>query len=236
MDKLLSLAPAAKRAKRVPATESGVTAAATVARAQQKVELGLATCRLWRRVAPADLCEELLTWAKGRPVELQQRPVVVAGRECMQNRLTGTFADSDDLDYGYSGIKTVPTVGLTPAMARAKALVEQLTGEAYNLVLVNLYEPHHTIGAHADDERDLEAGTGIASLSVGAFRDFDVHPIAAPADGGQRKRIVRLPLGGGDVLHMPSVMQKHYKHSITRKAHEGSGVRLSLTFRRVRRI
>lgn len=58
-------------------------------------------------------------------------------------------------------------------LSEIRSLVESASGQRYNFVLVNRYsDGRHCIGEHRDDEKELSGGAPIASLSLGAERDF----------------------------------------------------------------
>ena len=82
------------------------------------------------------------------------------------------------------------------------------SGGPYNAVLMNWYEPDHTIGSHADDESNLEADLPIFSYSAGGTRRFCFHPKAGGA------LVLDLLLESGDLLVMGGAMQQTHKHSV----------------------
>ena len=82
------------------------------------------------------------------------------------------------------------------------------SGGPYNAVLMNWYEPRHTIGSHADDESNLEADLPIFSYSAGGTRRFCFHPKAGGA------LVLDLLLESGDLLVMGGAMQQTHKHSV----------------------
>jgi alkylated DNA repair dioxygenase AlkB len=84
------------------------------------------------------------------------------------------------------------------------------------------------MGWHADDEPELGAQPVIASLSLGATRQFHLRGRNAPTR-------LRLSLGHGSLLLMRGSTQQHYQHALPRTARP-CGVRLNLTFRRIIRL
>lgn len=78
----------------------------------------------------------------------------------------------------------------------------------HNSVLVNWYEPQHTIGAHADDESQHQMDIPIFSYSLGGTRRFVFHPKA----GGEM--VKDITLNNGDLIIMGGKMQQHFKHSV----------------------
>jgi alkylated DNA repair dioxygenase AlkB len=54
-----------------------------------------------------------------------------------------------------------------------KLLVEEATKKRYNSCLLNLYhDGEEGMGWHADNEKELDLSSGIASISLGATRKF----------------------------------------------------------------
>lgn len=97
-----------------------------------------------------------------------------------------------------------------------------------NYVLVNLYrDGHDYIGAHSDNERDLDVINGeniILSLSFGATRDFIFH------NKSNTSVKYELPLHHGDLLIMRGETQKKWRHSLPKRL-KVKEPRINLTFR-----
>ncbi|MEJ2131932.1 MAG: alpha-ketoglutarate-dependent dioxygenase AlkB [Gammaproteobacteria bacterium] len=81
------------------------------------------------------------------------------------------------------------------------------------------------MGLHSDDERDLEPGVPICSVSFGATRTMQWRS----KDGTRRERV---DLADGDVLIVQSWIQSAWKHGIS-KTRRPVGERINLTFRRM---
>lgn len=87
-----------------------------------------------------------------------------------------------------------------------------------------------SMGWHSDNERVYGDAPTIASVSLGAGRDFDLRAT------GQHGRKMRVALGLGDVLVMRGTTQQHWQHAIP--ARRGKTVaagqpRINLTFRTI---
>jgi alkylated DNA repair dioxygenase AlkB len=82
------------------------------------------------------------------------------------------------------------------------------SGELYDSVLVNWYEPDHTIGSHSDDEKDHITGVPIFSYSLGGTRRFVFHH----KNGGPE--VADITLRNGDLIVMGGTMQQFFKHSV----------------------
>lgn len=159
-----------------------------------------------------------LTW--------DQPTIRVYGRECKVPRLTcwmGTGA------YTYSGRRHEPAP-MPPVVAELHAAVERATGARFNSVLANYYRGgSDSVAWHADDEPELGPEPVIASLSIGATRNFAIRKISTASRHD-------LMLGHGDLLVMSGRSQLDYQHSIPKTARvigPRIGPRINLTFRQV---
>jgi len=134
------------------------------------------------------------------------------------------FSDSG-LSYKFSGT-TIIGDEWTPLLLRLKEDVETQVGYSFNYVLVTLYENGHAkIGAHMDNEQDLDPETPIVALSFGAKRNLIF----------QRKgfQSVTLPLEHGSLYVMNPPTNQMWKHSIPYES-DVKEPRISLTFRRIK--
>lgn len=91
--------------------------------------------------------------------------------------------------------------------------------------LLNQYRSgDDSLGWHADDEPVYGPAPTIASVSLGACRDFCLR------HARQRSHKLSVALGGGDVLVMAGSTQQHWQHCVPRRKRV-PGPRVSLTFR-----
>eukprot|EP01027_Heterolobosea_sp_BB2_P000889 GEZU01001330.1.p1 GENE.GEZU01001330.1~~GEZU01001330.1.p1 ORF type:complete len:173 (+),score=39.75 GEZU01001330.1:252-770(+) len=149
--------------------------------------------------------------------------------------MIATYGD-EGITYRYSGtIKHAAP--WTEDMLLLKKRVEEATDQRYNFALFNLYRNGNDyIGPHSDDERDLVPGSYIASISLGAERDFVFHhridkkKEASPGGGGGGATTKKLTLPSGSLLCMGENCQKNYKHSVPKRSHVHSP-RINITFR-----
>ena len=95
------------------------------------------------------------------------------GKTFHQNRDIGFFSD-DSIGYHYSG-QLAPSIPLTSNLQVLLQFVNKEFGAEFNGILVNYYENgNETIGAHSDDERNLDS-VGVVSVSYGATRKFRIR-------------------------------------------------------------
>jgi alkylated DNA repair dioxygenase AlkB len=141
-------------------------------------------------------------------------------------RLHQWFAD-DGLSYRWSGITMLPE----PWFAELSTLRERVSAAAdspFNSVLINYYrDGNDTMGWHSDDEPELGANPVIASLSLGATRDFKLRPKA-----GVNAEPHTLALNSGSLLVMSGLAQRHWQHSLPKRKRVLQP-RMNLTFRQI---
>ncbi|KAL4937335.1 hypothetical protein BDV06DRAFT_232656 [Aspergillus oleicola] len=106
-------------------------------------------------------------------------------------------------------------------------------GSTYNFCLVNFYATgDDSISYHSDDERFLGSNSSIASISLGAQRDFLMRhkPSQQPGISNQP---MKFALASGDMVVMRGETQSNWLHSIPkRKGGEAHRGRINITFRK----
>lgn len=121
-------------------------------------------------------------------------------------RLVAFYAD-DGVAYTYSRV-THRGSGWPPYLAEVKQRVEDASRTEFNSLLLNFYRgAQDSIGWHADNEKDLGVNPVVASVSLGAVRDFLLR------HNETRERIT-LPLSHGSLLVMGGTCQHHWQHSV----------------------
>jgi alkylated DNA repair dioxygenase AlkB len=153
----------------------------------------------------------------------REEQITVWGQTRLQPRLTSWVGERA---YSYSGMTLAPA----PWSALLQALretVQQLTGCAFNSVLLNYYRNERdSMGMHSDDEPELGLAPAIASLSLGATRTFVLKHKRSGAT-------VKLDLADGSLLLMAGCLQANWRHGI-HKRRQPTGARLNLTFRLIK--
>ena len=179
--------------------------------------------RLWQKV---DLGQDYNQLLAGLVVDSawRQEQITVYGKAYRQPRLSAWYGD---LGYSYSGIRLEPEPW-TPTLQAIRERVETLVGQDFNSVLLNYYRDHNDrMGMHSDDEKELGPRPVIASLSLGAVRNFLLrHKTRRDLPG------VKLPLHCGSLLLMSGDLQRHWRHGINAQR-QACGARINLTFRRI---
>ncbi|PKX97742.1 alpha-ketoglutarate-dependent dioxygenase AlkB family protein [Aspergillus novofumigatus IBT 16806] len=123
---------------------------------------------------------------------------------------------------------------IPPCLDALRQRIEAATnGAAYNFCLVNYYASgDDSIAYHSDDERFLGPNPCIASLSLGAKRDFLMKHKSAD---GVEAEPVKLALADGDMVVMRGETQANWLHSIPKRRGsrgEARQGRINITFRR----
>lgn len=153
----------------------------------------------------------------------QQDEIIVYGKKHLQPRLTALFGN-EGKPYSYSNIVMQPH-HWTLALQKIKSLVENSTETNFTTVLLNYYrDGNDGNGWHADNEKELGLNPIIASLSLGAERNFKLKH---NTDISQKKNII---LENGSLLLMKGTTQHFWKHQIP-KTKKTIGSRINLTFR-----
>lgn len=171
----------------------------------------------------ADRCLRELT----AEVAWQNEEVVLFGRRHPVPRLICWQGDPGAI-YTYSGVRHEPAPWSPTVVEIRQRLMRVLPRAEFNSVLLNLYrDGNDSMGWHADDEHELGDEPTIASLSLGAERDFQMR--RRVGDGWERHDLL---LPHGSLLVMAGQTQRHWQHRLPkRKAVDRP--RINLTFRNV---
>lgn len=141
--------------------------------------------------------------------------------ERMKARKTASFGVS----YDYSQI-TYPE---SPMPAELQAICQKLEGSLGflpNNCLLNYYEDGLSLmGFHSDSSEELEPGTGVAIISLGAVRSIIFRSKVDKAVE------FSYPLLSGSLLYMTKQIQDQWLHAIPKAGDVGE--RISLTFRAI---
>jgi alkylated DNA repair dioxygenase AlkB len=207
---------------------------------EQAVERPGLRLRHWPGWLPPARAAELLAVLQAE-VPWKQEAITLYGRRHLLPRLTCWMADPG-CGYCYSGLANVPE-SWSPAAAQLRDALQELTGWRFNSLLLNRYrDGRDAMGWHADDEPELDPSAPIASLSLGAARDFRLRPRpsprrppGAPPPEGYSPSCApfNLPLDNGDLLLMDPPTQLWWQHALPRRLRLQQE-RLNLTFRVVR--
>ncbi|MBI3821556.1 MAG: alpha-ketoglutarate-dependent dioxygenase AlkB [Planctomycetes bacterium] len=139
-------------------------------------------------------------------------------------RLTAWYADAG-LTYSYSGV-THEAIPWTPTLLEVRRRVEESAGVPFNSLLLNYYrDGQDSIGYHTDAEPELGVNPAIASISLGAVRQFVLKHINTGAK-------LKYDLAHGSLLVMGGACQHHWVHGVP-KTKAAVGPRINLTFRNI---
>lgn len=172
--------------------------------------------------------KEKITWEQKEYINYK------SGEKLGQPRLTAWFANDNTMAYSYSGV-TQLVQEWTPELLELRQKLEKVTGENYNSVLLNLYRNgQDSVGEHADDEKELGLNAVIASVSLGATRDFVLRQYKK-ATTIKLAPSITYKLSHGSLLVMSGTTQQYWKHSIPKtkvEDYKTTGARINLTFRK----
>lgn len=155
----------------------------------------------------------------------QQPTLRLFGRSHRQPRLVHWMGDRD-APYRYSGTTHLPQTW-HPLVSQLRDTLARQCQAQFNSVLINYYrDGQDCMGWHADDEPELGNQPIIASVSLGAPRDFRLRR----RDRSRPPQSIRLE--HRSLLIMSGSCQEDWQHCLPRRARVNSP-RINLTFRRV---
>jgi alkylated DNA repair dioxygenase AlkB len=158
-------------------------------------------------------------------IDWRQEEILMFGQRHRVPRLVAWHGDTG-AEYRYSGVLHRPEAW-TPTLERIRSRVEELAGQPFNAVLLNLYrDGRDGMGWHADAEPELGRDPVIASVSLGATRRFCMR------HRRQKQQVLNIDLEHGSLLLMQGPTQHHWVHALP-KTTRAVGERINLTFRRV---
>lgn len=154
----------------------------------------------------------------------QHDEAVIFGKHLFTKRMVAWYGDRP-FEYTYSGIQKI-ALPWTDPLLELKAIVEQHSSETFNSCLLNLYhDGTEGMAWHSDGEKYLKKNGAIASLTLGAERNFSFKH-------KDSKEKIDLVLEHGSLLMMRGVIQTHWLHRLppTKKM---QNPRINLTFRTI---
>ncbi len=170
-------------------------------------------------LSAADLMDHLQQSLIWEPDQL-----VIFGKKITTRRKIAWVGDPT-CSYTYSGVKKNPQ-HWTSELLNIKNQIEALSQAKFNSCLLNLYhDGDDGMGWHSDDEKELDASSPIASLSLGAKRKFAFRH-------KKDKTTTSLFLENGSVLIMYAPTQAFWHHALL-KTKTISEARINLTFRKI---
>ncbi|MBU3550826.1 alpha-ketoglutarate-dependent dioxygenase AlkB [Polynucleobacter sp. MWH-Berg-3C6] len=146
------------------------------------------------------------------------------GKQVVTRRQVAWVGDAN-CTYTYSGVKKHAQPWI-PELLAVKAQMEKLAQAEFNSCLLNLYhDGKDGMGWHSDNEKELDANSPIASLSLGATRKFAFRHKTD-------KTTISLPLENGSALVMNAPTQQFWQHALL-KTTAIHTARINLTFRKI---
>ena len=156
----------------------------------------------------------------------QQSHIQLFGRRVLEPRLTSWYADAGVV-YGYSG-RQLNAQAWPDCLHSLRTQLCSYAGHHFNAVLANLYRNGmDSMGWHSDDESSLGVEPIIASISLGAERDF----VLRRKDNHRIKHC--LGLAHGSLLLMQAQTQHFWQHALPRRKRI-TQPRVNLTFRLIK--
>ena len=152
--------------------------------------------------------------------------IVIAGRRIPIPRLQNYYGDTGT-EYAYSRIPLTPLPWPDPLRQLAQRL-ETLCEQRFNAVLANQYrDGRDSVDWHSDDEAVLGTTPVIASVSLGAPREFQLK-----SRGRLPTSRFKVTLAHGSLLVMHAPTQQYWLHRLPKAPWE-SLPRVNFTFRHI---
>lgn len=153
-----------------------------------------------------------------------QPELVLFGKKCPTPRLVG-FAADEGISYQYSGYRHLAQQWPSLLKELRQKIQAQLN-EPFNSALCNLYRNGQDyMGWHTDNESVLGKNPCVASVSLGAVRDFKIRNKTS-------KETFSVPLASGSLLVMERGFQETWQHALPKRT-GCSEHRLNVTFRNI---
>lgn len=160
-------------------------------------------------------------------VAWEQSTIKLYGKTVKIPRLNAWYGDPG-CRYEYSGRSFEPQPWL-PELEKLRQNLEKNTTYRFNSVLVNCYrDGNDSVGWHSDDEPELGRNPVVASISLGAEREFQLRH----RHNSDRDKC-KLNLTDGSLLLMAGELQHYWHHQIP-KTRRPVGERINLTFREIK--
>ena len=161
-----------------------------------------------------------------KKLQWEQYSVKLFGKTIPQPRLTALYALNSE-PYSYSGLKLEPLI-FTKELKTIYSDIVKITGSTFTHCLANLYrDGNDSMGWHSDDEKELGENPVIASLSLGAVRNFQLKH----KTNSELKYALKLE--HGSLLIMKGNTQEFWKHQLP-KTKKSLEPRINLTFRTIK--
>ncbi len=160
-----------------------------------------------------------------REIAWRQETLTLYGKQHRCPRLQ-CWIGNPEASYRYSG-KTFHPEPWSTTTAALNEIIRDSLGQPFNSVLANLYrDGQDSMGWHSDNEAELGPMAVIASLSLGATRDFSLRRI------GETRQHLSIALPSGSLLVMNAGMQQRWQHALPKRRTINSP-RINLTFRQI---
>lgn len=154
----------------------------------------------------------------------RQDTIKLYGKLHLTPRLLCWMGDPEMI-YGYSD-STMAPIPWSSCLLEIKHMLEAQTNRHFNSVLINYYrDGQDSVSWHSDDEPELGINPVIASISLGAPRDFHLrHKV-------KKQLRHKMNLSNGSLLIMSGTTQHFWQHHVPKRKHAQG--RVNLTFRTI---
>ena len=138
-----------------------------------------------------------------------------------------SFTLDDTIHYSYKAAGgSPPNRVMDETLRTITARVNEALGTRFNTILMNVYRSGDDCFAfHRDSTDGWVPGSGFATLSFGAVRDFQLR-------SNETGVVTTFAHEPGVIIYMPHPMNDHFTHGIPKRKRV-SECRISLTFREI---
>ncbi|MFV1871961.1 MAG: alpha-ketoglutarate-dependent dioxygenase AlkB family protein [Oleiphilus sp.] len=155
-------------------------------------------------------------------IDWQHDVIHLFGKHITTKRKVAWYGD-EAFAYSYSNSNKIALPWIK-TLEDIKIMVNRLNGENFNSCLLNFYHTgSEAMGWHNDNETCMKPGATIASVSLGAAREFKFRH----QNSGKQHSIV---LENGSLLLMKAETQEFWKHQLPARKRI-LAPRINLTFR-----
>ena len=149
-------------------------------------------------------------------------PIKIFDKIVNQKRDVGFFSDNS-IGYYYSN-QLAKSKPMSMNLDLLVILINEKFNSRFNGILINRYsDGSEYIGAHSDDEKNLDS-SGVIAISYGGERIFRIR------NKKTKEIVMDIPINDLDVIHMCGDFQKEFTHEIPPTKKEVAS-RYSFTFR-----
>lgn len=181
---------------------------------------------IYEKIFDKEESEEIFEYLLNKNFEYH-KPYMRFGKMVKVPRGQASYTLNENIHYNYgvSGGSPINEV-MDRRLKEITEKVNKILNTNFNTILYNIYKDgNDCIGFHKDKETGWVDGTGVATLSFGAERDFQLRKI-------ETNETTNILHEKGHIIYLPYPMNHNHLHGIPRRS-KIKEPRISLTFREI---